>query len=160
MIPLLVTTPHIICAEFASQACTLCYTVPSGKCQSRTSNDWLNSIYGLWHGLGHGHENGTPYVIATWIFLSQFIARGCRLYSHHVVVDFLQFGWPINYNCLKFLRIWTFLRAPVNGYVWSTYVQCFASAYSHQSSVSSCLSRGCLTLFIHWIELRSSCWAL
>ena len=37
-------------------------------------------------------------------------------YVNHVVVDFLQFGWPINY------------------------VKCFASAYSHQSSVSSFLS--------------------
>ena len=37
-------------------------------------------------------------------------------YVDHVVVDFLQFGWPINY------------------------VKCFASAYSHQSSVSSFLS--------------------
>ena len=40
VIPLLVTTPHIICAEFASQTSTLCYTVPSGKCQFPTSNDW------------------------------------------------------------------------------------------------------------------------
>ena len=42
VIPLLVTTPHIICA--ASQASTLCYTVPSGKCQFPTSNDWTVRI--------------------------------------------------------------------------------------------------------------------
>ena len=120
------------------------------------SDYWLNSIYGLWHGLGHGHENGTPYVIATRIFLSQFIARGCRWYSRLEVsaTECLRSQntrfFATEHFCLETLfdrlcrprRCW-FLAIRL---AYKLYVQCFASAYSHKSSVR-------LGPIVHWVIL-------
>ena len=136
MIPRLVTTPHIICAEFASPASTLCYTVQSRKYQSPTCNDWTIRILVQQHiwimtrirtwtrkqntiryrNMIFFSANSSCAIVAHILTATspQQNALGAKIpvssqlsnsvwrhylrdYADQDVVEFVQFGWPIDY---------------------------------------------------------------